>query len=109
MALTNCPECSKEVSNKATTCPGCGFLIRRPRRGLFGVIFKWSFILFNVLMVLWLFSYWGAIGEMSKEGMSSAAEAGTAIGATIGSGMLLTIWVFGDIILGMFVLFTRPK
>jgi uncharacterized membrane protein YvbJ len=25
MALLNCPECSREVSSSATTCPQCGF------------------------------------------------------------------------------------
>lgn len=24
MALTNCPECGREISDKATACPGCG-------------------------------------------------------------------------------------
>ena len=24
MALITCPECGKEVSDKATTCPNCG-------------------------------------------------------------------------------------
>lgn len=24
MALTNCPECGKEISDKATVCPNCG-------------------------------------------------------------------------------------
>lgn len=24
MALINCPECGKEISNKATSCPHCG-------------------------------------------------------------------------------------
>ena len=109
MALTICPECSKDVSSIATTCPGYGFRIRKPRRGQFGVIVEWGFVLFNIVMALWLFSCWRAIGEMSQDAISTAEEAGTAIGATIGSGMLLTIWVFGDIILGMFVLFTRPK
>jgi hypothetical protein len=27
MALTNCPECNKEISDKANSCPGCGFPI----------------------------------------------------------------------------------
>ena len=109
MALTNCPECSHEVSDNASKCPNCGFQIRKPRRGFFGVLFKWTFILFNILMIFWLISYWGLIGEMSQESMSSAEETGTAIGATIGTGMLMSIWVFGDIILGLFVMFTRPK
>lgn len=25
MALINCPECGKEISDKAASCPGCGF------------------------------------------------------------------------------------
>lgn len=28
MALTNCPECGKEVSDKAQSCPNCGAPIR---------------------------------------------------------------------------------
>lgn len=27
MALTNCPECNKEISDRAGTCPHCGFPI----------------------------------------------------------------------------------
>ena len=25
MALTNCPNCGKEVSTRAAVCPGCGY------------------------------------------------------------------------------------
>ncbi len=28
MALVNCPECGKEVSDKAYSCPACGFPVR---------------------------------------------------------------------------------
>lgn len=31
MALINCPECKKEVSDKATKCPHCGFSLKRKR------------------------------------------------------------------------------
>jgi DNA invertase Pin-like site-specific DNA recombinase len=41
--------------------------------------------------------------------MSSAEQVGAAIGAGIGISMLLMLWVIGDIILGLPVLFTRPK
>ena len=27
MALIECPECGKKISDKATTCPNCGFPI----------------------------------------------------------------------------------
>lgn len=30
MALINCPECSKEISDKATSCPQCGYPISKP-------------------------------------------------------------------------------
>ena len=50
----------------------------------------------------------GAATE-GMEVMSEAEKAGTAIGAGIGMAMIFGIWVFGDIILGLFVLITRPK
>lgn len=29
MALVKCPECEKEISDKAMTCPGCGYVVRQ--------------------------------------------------------------------------------
>ncbi|MGX9178109.1 hypothetical protein [Mesorhizobium sp. BHbdii] len=65
----------------------------------------WLFIIFNILMVLWLFSYWSKIGGM----LDQTEKAGGAIGAAIGTGMLVFFWVAGDIILGLFTLMTRGK
>jgi len=31
MALINCPECEKQISNKAATCPNCGVAIADSR------------------------------------------------------------------------------
>lgn len=31
MALINCPDCNKEISDKAPTCPGCGAPIANDR------------------------------------------------------------------------------
>ena len=31
MALIDCPECSKQVSDKASACPSCGYHIRSLR------------------------------------------------------------------------------
>jgi len=28
MALTKCPECSRDVSDRAVNCPGCGYPLR---------------------------------------------------------------------------------
>lgn len=93
----------------AFDCPACGHPLRKAKRGLFGKIFKWLLIAFNVLMLVWLFSYMATIGEHIEGAASSAEETGAAIGGTIGVGMLLTFWVLGDIILGLAALLTRPK
>ncbi|MBM2575203.1 hypothetical protein JQC91_02695 [Jannaschia sp. Os4] len=109
MAMTTCAECGHDVSTKATKCPSCGARLRKPRRGFFGSLFKWAFILFNVLMAVWIISYWSDLSEMSGDLSSEAERAGAAVGGTIGSGVLLILWVIGDIILGLLVLFTRPR
>lgn len=108
MALINCPECDAEVSDKAFKCQKCGVQLRKPKRGFMGQLFKWSFILFNVFMAYSIFVGMGAATE-GMEAMSEAEQAGAAIGTGLGAMMLISIWVFGDIILGLFVLFTRPK
>jgi hypothetical protein len=35
MALINCPECKKEISDKAASCPHCGFILLCPKCGYF--------------------------------------------------------------------------
>lgn len=77
-------------------------------RGPVGKIVKWLFIGFNLLMVFWLFSYWDNIAPMMNTG-SSAKQAGAVIGSTIGTGMILMIWVLGAIVLGIVVMLTKGK
>lgn len=108
MAMINCPECSSGVSDTALKCPSCGVQLRKPKRGFFGKLIKYSFIGFNILMAIWLVVGMGAATE-GMEAMSEAEKAGTAIGAGLGMTMIFGIWVFGDIVLGLLVLFTRPK
>ena len=108
MPLISCPECQTEVSDTALHCTKCGVQLRKLTRSIFGKLVKWSFILFNLLMAAWLV---GGTRAATKgyEAMSSAEQAGTAIGTGIGVVLILTIWVVGDIILGIFTLLTRPK
>lgn len=108
MATVACPSCGKDVSDKAFDCPNCGHPIRKPKRGLFGKLFKWAFILFNIFMILWLFGGMNAAMK-SQEAMQGAELTGAKIGTGIGAMMILTLWVIGDIILGILVLFTRPS
>ena len=109
MALINCKECNTEVSDKAVSCPKCGAKLRIPQRGMFGKIIKYTFVGFNLLMLWWMIAGVGGAAESIDQAGSEAEQAGAAIGTGIGAMMVMTLWVFGDIILGLLVLFTRPK
>jgi hypothetical protein len=83
-------------------------------RTVMGKIFKYAFIVFNVLMLIFFFK--GC--AVSSEGITNAganaeypdaATAGATIGAGLAMGSLLFLWLVGDVILGLFVLFTRRK
>ena len=83
-------------------------------RTLMGKIFKYGFVAFNVLMlVLFLKGCAVASEGISNASMESeyadAATAGATIGAGLAMGTLLFLWLVGDVILGLFVLFTRRK
>jgi hypothetical protein len=78
-------------------------------RTTFGKIVKWVFILFNILMLVWLVGSCSTISEVSQQSVNDAERAGAAIGAGIGITFLLFVWGIGDVILGLFVLFTRRK
>ena len=108
MALINCPECLVEVSDSALKCVKCGILLRKSQRSFFGKLVKWAFILFNILMAWWLFAGMSTAIKM-MEGANAGERAGAAIANSITATMIVGLWVFGDIILGLFVLFTRPK
>ena len=108
MPLIKCPECQAEVSDKALKCTKCGVQLRKPTRSVFGKLVLWGFIGFNLLMLIWLIAGMGAATE-GMETMSNAEQAGTAIGAGIGAMMIAGIWGFGDIVLGIMLLVTRPR
>ena len=109
MGTTACPSCGRDVSSKAYECPNCGHPLRKPKRGFFGKLCKWGLILFNLLMIFWLISYFNQVGEVLNQAKNEAEKSGAAIGGTLGVGFLLSIWVMGDIILGLAALLTRPK
>lgn len=108
MAIINCPECNNSISDAAFKCPNCGVQLRKPKRGFFGKIIKWGFVAFNILMAIWIFGGVNAASD-GMNAMNDAERAGAAVGAGLGTALLLGVWVVGDIILGLLVLFTRPK
>lgn len=44
MALIKCPECGKEMSDKAKSCPNCGYIEKSNRTTIFSVIKNNPFI-----------------------------------------------------------------
>lgn len=78
-------------------------------RTVVGKIFKYAFIAFNIFMVFALYQGCSAAVDGMQQTATDAEAAGAAIGTALGVGTILFLWVVGDIILGMFVLFTRRK
>lgn len=79
------------------------------RRGVFGTFFKYIFVLFNIAMMVWLFSYWGTVDDHIKSSTSNAARSGASIGAVIGTYLIVSMWGGGAVILGIFALLTRGR
>ncbi|MFT3694003.1 MAG: hypothetical protein QM831_12740 [Kofleriaceae bacterium] len=105
--LVQCPDCRNEVSRQASKCVRCGRVIRRAKRGPFGLLFKWTFIVWNVLMLIWIIS--GASSASNIEAHNHMEETGVAIGTAIGVGMIMGVWMVGSVILGILVLLTKPR
>lgn len=79
-------------------------------------IFLWAFIAFNVLMIGWLAFYLltGKMGLLApRVGTSPGGgdAAGTPVGGGFGVGYLVTLWIWGTIVLGLFAIpsFRRMK
>jgi hypothetical protein len=82
---------------------------QKPQRSFFGKLIKWTFIGFNLLMLLWMIVGVGGASQKVAEATTEAEKAGGAIGTGLGAMMIIFIWVAGDLILGIFVLLTRAK
>ena len=79
------------------------------KRGFFGHVFKWLFILFNIVMLAWFVGGLMQAGGVVAGASSEAERAGATLGTAVGIGMVLTLWVMGDCILALFVVFTRGR
>ena len=104
----NCPTCNHTVSRSAMTCPSCGAVLRKAKRGFFGKLIMLAFWGFNALMALWLYGGTQAAMEGS-EALTGAEQVGAAIGTGLGVTLILAIWFFGAILLGLMALITRPR
>jgi uncharacterized paraquat-inducible protein A len=54
MALTSCPECSRQISNRAPACPHCGVRFKQPSKSS---PFRWIVVILlaGILLALGFF------------------------------------------------------
>lgn len=83
--------------------------IEKRKRGVFGTIAWWLFLAYNAFMALWLYYAISGAMEVAGNATDGAGQAGAAIGGTIATGFILSIWLFGSLILGLIVLLSRGK
>jgi hypothetical protein len=81
----------------------------RRKRGIIGKIFLGLFWIFNGLMVFWLFGALVSTGDAINSATDENFKAGAALGGTLATGFILSIWMAGAVILGLLVLFTPGK
>ena len=81
----------------------------RPERSFLGSIFKWWFIIFNLLMIFWIFSIGSETGEAIEESESEFDEDVNAAAGGIAMTMVCGVWFIGAVIFGMLAMVTKPS
>jgi hypothetical protein len=75
-------------------------------------IFRWVFLAIQVLFLIWIISGVNSASDNCDGEVGTAldaCQAGTAVGAGIGVGIVIFLWVAVDIILGITYLIFRKK
>ena len=92
MALIKCPECSRDVSNKATACPNCAYPVARPRYGqrLVQVIEKTGRTWQGVRVVGWLLILVAAFVLFAE--WAAGQSSGVTLGWWIGLAGVACLW-----------------
>lgn len=99
MALTSCKNCGKEVKADAPTCPHCGADFHIHKRKTYKNVIVWLLIIFNLLMIAWAFFGLGGAGESIDATNTPGGENIARESTIMGSGMVYTIWIIGDVVL----------
>jgi amino acid transporter len=80
--------------------------------------FTWIILIINLLFLIWIIAGAGSAANNVKDCSSlvgqakdacQASNTGTAAGTAIGVGIIIVLWAFVDIILGVLWLVTRRK
>lgn len=83
--------------------------IEKPKRSLFGKIVKYTFIGFNILMLVWFIGGMSSASKGIENATTEAEQAGAAIGTGLGAIFIIFIWIVGAVILGIMAFLTRAK
>ena len=83
MALINCPECKKEVSDSALSCPHCGFQLKEKEKVVKSQVkipkkkhsaFLTWVIIIAILMTIFYITYIGSVEDNSSSNNSSSTN-----------------------------------
>ena len=83
--------------------------VEKTQRSLFGKIVKYTFIGFNILMLVWFIGGMASTSKGIENATTEAEQAGATIGTGLGAIFIIFIWVVGAVILGIMTLLTRAK
>lgn len=82
---------------------------KNKRRSFINTCILWTFIGFNLFMLLWMIVEVGGATKQIAEAASTAEKVGISIGTRLGTSIMISIWVAGDVILGFFAFFNKSK
>lgn len=67
MAMMTCPECGKEISDTAESCPNCGYRIKKKKKNGCLIVL----IVIIVVFLLFVFAIWAATSETDNSTQKS--------------------------------------
>jgi hypothetical protein len=82
---------------------------KNKRRSFINKFILWAFIGFNLFMLIWMIVEIGGATKHLAESTSTAEKIGISIGTRLGTSIMISIWVAGDVILGLFAFFNKSK
>jgi len=75
MALINCPECQKEISDEAKRCPNCGFDLHREKKTkLKNLILGGIGAIIAIILVITIMDACITTGEEASENLRKSRE-----------------------------------